>query len=100
MPADFTDPVRSDKPVLLFSGGMDPVTPPAYGAAVAQTLPNSKHIVAPGYGHIVSPAACGPRLIAAFVEDAAFTGLSASCIAYFEQSRAPPLWPDRLEPQP
>jgi pimeloyl-ACP methyl ester carboxylesterase len=29
--AGFTEPVRSDKPVLLISGGMDPVTPPAYG---------------------------------------------------------------------
>jgi pimeloyl-ACP methyl ester carboxylesterase len=99
-PADFAEPVTSDKPVLLFSGGMDPVTPPAYGALVARTLSNSRHVVAKGYGHIVSPNACGPRLIAAFVDSAAFGNLSPSCIAYFERSTAPPLWPDRLEPQP
>jgi pimeloyl-ACP methyl ester carboxylesterase len=99
-PLDFAEPVKSDKPVLLFSGGMDPVTPPAYGELVAKTLSNSKHVVAKGYGHIVSPNACGPRLIAAFVDSAAFGKLSPSCIAYFEQSTAPPLWPDRLEPQP
>jgi pimeloyl-ACP methyl ester carboxylesterase len=99
-PADFAEPVTSDKPVLLFSGGMDPVTPPAYGALVARTLSNSRHVIAQGYGHIVSPKACGPRLIAAFVDSAAFGNLSQSCIAYFEQSTAPPLWPDRLEPQP
>jgi pimeloyl-ACP methyl ester carboxylesterase len=100
VPADFAKPVTSDKPVLLFSGGMDPVTPPAYGELVAKTLSNSKHVVANGYGHIVSPNACGPRLIAAFVESARFGKLSASCVGYFEQSTAPPLWPDRLEPQP
>ena len=99
-PADAAEPVTSDKPVLLFSGGMDPVTPPAYGALVARTLSNSRHVVAKGYGHIVSPNACGPRLIAAFVDSAAFGTLSESCIAYFERSMAPPLWPDRLEPQP
>lgn len=99
-PADFGDPVVSDKPVLLFSGSMDPVTPPANGTLVAKSLANSRHIVASGYGHIVSPNACGPRLIAAFVDQAGFDKLPASCVTYFEQSKAPPLWPDRLEPQP
>jgi pimeloyl-ACP methyl ester carboxylesterase len=99
-PADFAQPVVSDKPALLFSGAMDPVTPPAYGALVAMTLANSRHIVAKGYGHIVSPNVCGPRLIASFVEEGGFGKLSESCVAYFAQSRAPPLWPDRLEPQP
>ena len=79
---------------------MDPVTPPANAAAVAKTLPNSRSIVARGYGHIVSPAACGPRLLAAFVDDAGFGRLPASCVAYFESSAAPPLWPGRLVPQP
>jgi len=100
MPADFITPVTSDKPVLLFSGGMDPVTPPAYAAEVAKTLPNSRQIVARGYGHVVSPAACGPRLIATFVEDAGFGRLAESCITYFERSAPPPLWSDRLEAQP
>jgi pimeloyl-ACP methyl ester carboxylesterase len=99
-PADFAQPVASDKPALLFSGGMDPVTPPAYGDLVAKTLSNSKHIVAAGYGHIVSPNVCGPRLISSFVDEAGFGKLSESCIAYFEKSAPPPLWPDRLEPQP
>jgi pimeloyl-ACP methyl ester carboxylesterase len=99
-PADFAQPVSSDKPVLLFSGALDPVTPPANGALVASSLSHSKHVVARGYGHIVSPNACGPRLVATFVDDAAFDQLSVSCIAYFEQSRPPPLWPNRLAPQP
>ena len=95
-PADAATPVRSDVPVLILSGGLDPVTPPANGAEVAKSLPKSRHIVAQGYGHIVSPHACGPRLIAAFLDDPTFESLPASCVEHFEKSRRPPLWPDRL----
>jgi len=95
---DFTQPLRSNVPTLLLSGGLDPVTPPAYGDEVARTLPRSRHIVARGFGHIVSPHACAPRLIAAFVDDAAFTTLPQACIDFFEHSRGPPSWPDRLAP--
>ena len=70
--ADATTPVKSDVPVLILSGGLDPVTPPANGAEVAKSLPASRHIIARGYGHIVSPHACGPRLIAAFIDDPTF----------------------------
>ena len=100
MPANFAQPVVSDKPVLLFSGVLDPVTPPANGELVAKTLSNSRHIVATGFGHIVSPNACGPRLIAAFIDEGGFRKLAESCVAFFAQSHAPPVWPDRLAPQP
>jgi pimeloyl-ACP methyl ester carboxylesterase len=92
-------PVLSDIPILLFSGALDPVTPPANGAEVAKTLRSARHIVARGYGHIVSPHACGPRLIAAFIDDPTFATLPASCVEHFEKSTRPPLWPDRLEPR-
>jgi pimeloyl-ACP methyl ester carboxylesterase len=100
MSADAATPVRSDIPVLILSGGLDPVTPPAYGNEVAATLPNSRHIVAHGYGHIVSPHACGPRLIATFVDDPGFGKLPPTCVAHFEKSTRPLLWPDRLGAQP
>jgi pimeloyl-ACP methyl ester carboxylesterase len=83
----------------VISGGMDPVTPPAYGAEVAKTLPNSRQVVAPGYGHIVSLHACGPRLVAAFVDAARTDKLPATCVTHFEKSTPPPLWPNRLAPQ-
>ena len=97
-PADASTPVKSDVPVLLISGALDPVTPPAYAAEVAKTLTNSRQVVAGGYGHIVSPHACAPRLIAAFVERAAFDRLPQPCIDYFAKSTRPPLWPDHLAP--
>ena len=93
-------PVQSDKPVLLLSGGMDPVTPPAYGTVVAQGFPNSRHVIARGYGHIVSPHACAPRLVGAFVAAGSVAKLPEPCIARLEKSSRPPLWPDRLGPQP
>jgi pimeloyl-ACP methyl ester carboxylesterase len=99
-PKDFATPVRSDVPVLLLSGGLDPVTPPAYASEVAKGFPNSRHVVARGFGHIVSPHACAPRLIAAFVDDAGFGNLPQPCIDFLERSRRPPSWPDRLAPQP
>jgi pimeloyl-ACP methyl ester carboxylesterase len=100
VPANFGQPVKSDVPTLIFSGGMDPVTPPAYGTEVAKDFPNSRHVVAPGYGHIVSYHACGPRLVATFVDDASFNRLSASCLRHFETSAPPPLFANRLGPSP
>jgi pimeloyl-ACP methyl ester carboxylesterase len=100
VPPDFATPVKSGVPTLIFSGAMDPVTPPAYGNEVAKEFPNSRHIVAPGYGHIVSYHSCGPRLIATFVEDASTSPLSTSCISYFEKSVPPPLFVNRLAPAP
>jgi len=100
MPADFAAAVTSDKPVLLLSGGLDPVTPPQYADEVAKTLRNSRHIVAAGYGHIVSAHGCAPRLLNAFVDDAGFGRLPAECIERLEMSARPPFFPDRLAPQP
>ena len=99
-PADSATPVQSDRPVLLLSGALDPVTPPDYAAEVAKTLPNSKHIIAAGLGHIVSAQGCAPRLLAAFVDRAGFDTLPANCIERLEKTARPPFWPDRLAPQP
>ncbi|MGH8798989.1 MAG: alpha/beta hydrolase [Casimicrobiaceae bacterium] len=97
LPADFGTPLVSDKPVLILSGGLDPVTPPSAGAEVARTLSNSRHLVAAGYGHLISPHACAPRLIEKFVEDAGFATLPQSCIDYFAASARPPLFSSLLE---
>lgn len=97
---DATTPVRSNVPALLLSGGLDPVTPPASAAVVAATLPNSRHVVARGYGHIISAQACVPRLISTFVEHADTTTLQASCIDFLERTKRSPMWPDPLGPQP
>lgn len=80
VPADFKQPVKSDKPVLILSGEYDPVTPPRYGEQVARTLPNSRHVVAPGQGHTVMIRGCLPRLIRDFVEDLQPSALDTACV--------------------
>lgn len=44
-------PVHANAPVLLISGGFDPVTPPKMGDYVAKTLPNSRHVVVANASH-------------------------------------------------
>jgi len=85
-PADFNDPVQSDRPVLLLSGQLDPVTPPRYGDEVVRHLPNGRHLVAPGQGHNVFGNGCAPQLMGKFIASANAQGLDADCL----QQLAPP----------
>lgn len=80
MAEDFDQPVRSDKPVLILSGGLDPVTPPLFGDEVKKSFPNSLHLVANNVGHGVSVRGCAPRLIKKFVETASVAGLEGLCV--------------------
>lgn len=48
--------VSSTIPTLIFSGEYDPITPPMWGEAVRQTLPNSYAYTLRGYGHGVTIA--------------------------------------------
>lgn len=80
LPADFYEPVKSDVPVLILSGGIDPATPPRHGEQVAATLPRARHFVAPHLGHGVSLHGCAPRMIEAFVRKASADGLDGKCL--------------------
>jgi pimeloyl-ACP methyl ester carboxylesterase len=100
LPADFATPVHSAAPVLLLSGALDPVTPPANAAEVAKALPASRHVVAADTGHIVSPHRCAPRLLAAFVDRASPDALPAACLERLERGVRPPFYVDRLAAQP
>lgn len=77
---DFYTPVRSEAPVLILSGGIDPATPPRHGEEVAKTLPNSRHLIAPQIGHGVSLHGCAPRLIESFVRKANARELDGKCL--------------------
>ncbi len=80
MPADYFDPVRSEAPVLILSGGIDPATPPRYGEAILAGLPNARHAIAPNLSHGVSGHGCAPRLIEKFVRGADAKSLDARCL--------------------
>jgi hypothetical protein len=87
VPADFAQPVKSNVPVLVLSGGRDPVTPPKYGEQVLKTLSAGKHWVAPNIGHGVSLQGCAPRLIREFITTASHDKIDGKCL---ENLPAPP----------
>ena len=97
LPEAYFEPVVSDVPSLLLSGNLDPVTPPSWGELVAQSLPQSRHVVVPGAGHGTTPLGCIPDLIADFLEDLAPARLDASCV---ERIRRPPYFTSLQGPQP
>ena len=85
--SDFYDSPMSGKPVLVLSGELDPVLPPLRGKEVANSLPNARHVIVPGTGHMTSLAGCVPRLIGEFLATADAGALDASCV---DSLRRPP----------
>ena len=80
-PAGFREPLTGDVPVLAITGELDPVTPPRYGEAVVEHLPNGRHLVLAGQGHSVLGAGCMPELFAQFLETADADALDADCLS-------------------
>lgn len=78
--ADFHAPVHSTLPVLLLSGELDPVTPPADAEHVLKDLPNGRHLIAKGQGHNVLPRGCMPKLVAEFIAHADVGELDVRCL--------------------
>ena len=83
--ASFLDPVKSDVPVLLVSGELDPVTPPWLAQIVAKTLSRSKLVVVPNATH--NTYECIESVIADFIDKGTTEGLDVSCT---EKIRRPP----------
>lgn len=79
-PRGWSDPVKSDVPVLLISGELDPVTPPSNAEAAARTLTHSRTLVVPGEGHGVIMRGCVPKLAAEFFDKGTADGMDASCL--------------------
>jgi pimeloyl-ACP methyl ester carboxylesterase len=100
VPEAFHAATIAGSPVLVLSGGLDPVTPPANGELAAKTLNNATHIVAPGYAHLVSPFGCAPRLVARFVDDGNANGLAEDCVKSLRESKPPAFFVNRLEAKP
>lgn len=91
----FREPVRSELPVLLFSGTLDPVTPPRWGEVAHRNLPNSLHLEVPDTGHGTLGNACVRRLIETFLEAGSIQGLDPRCdegtrLPFFTNFAGPP----------
>jgi pimeloyl-ACP methyl ester carboxylesterase len=81
VPAGFHDPLKSDKPVLILEGELDPVTPPRYGESVLKGLAHGRLLVAAGQGHNVIGRGCMPKLVRRFVETLDAAALDTACLA-------------------
>jgi pimeloyl-ACP methyl ester carboxylesterase len=93
----YYEPVKSDVPVLVLSGDLDPVTPPEWGESVLPHLSNSRHIVVPATGHGAISTGCGIRLVQTFIRTAAFDELDTSCLEVLER---PPFFLTPAGPDP
>jgi pimeloyl-ACP methyl ester carboxylesterase len=79
IPPGFHQPLSSDVPTLILSGGRDPVTPPHWGNEVVKHLPKGRNVVFPAGGHGVSTTRCGFRLVEQFLAGTAPRNLDISC---------------------
>lgn len=69
VPAAFYTIPRSQVPVLLLSGGLDPVTPPRHAERVAKALgPKARSVVVANNGHNVTAIACMRDAVFHFID--------------------------------
>ncbi len=78
LPDNYADPVNVNIPVLLFSGRLDPVTPPRWGEEAAHHLPNSLHVVAPGAHGVFG--SCTDNIMSEFLTKGSAKGIDTSCV--------------------
>jgi hypothetical protein len=80
VPKSFVEPVKSDRPVLLFSGELDPAAQPEYAAGAAKYLPHSRHVVARNGSHGLG-GPCITTITSQFIDNGSADGLDTSCVA-------------------
>ena len=75
---------QSPAPALLFSGGLDPATPPRHGARVARALGSkAQHVVVPNAGHGIMGIGCTRDVVHRFIDaatEAQALQVDASCM--------------------
>ncbi len=74
------EPLATDTPVLLLSGGADPITPPRYAELAMEKMKNARHIAEADQGHGVLPVGCMPRLVAEFVDSGDPQAIDRECM--------------------
>jgi pimeloyl-ACP methyl ester carboxylesterase len=74
----FFHPVRSNAPVLMLTGGVDPATPADQAVRIQRYLPHALNVLFPKSAR-AAETACGTKLVAAFIIAGGGTGLDTSC---------------------
>lgn len=76
---DFHQPLHSQVPALLLSGGNDPITPPRYAALASRGFAHGLSLVIPGFGHGQLTDPCMAGVMAQFIRRASVAGLDTAC---------------------
>ena len=102
VPAAFYRVLPSPAPTLLFSGGLDPVTPPRHGERIAKALgASARHVVVPKAGHGVLAIGCARDVVYRFIDaadDRDASAVDATCLSAIP--RPPAFQPAGLQNPP
>lgn len=66
LPDDFRSPIRSDVPILIYCGDLDPRTPLENAYEILKGFPNGKLLIVDGWGHGFQPAPSTMKTIGQF----------------------------------
>lgn len=77
---DYLAPVKSDKPVMVISGAVDPVAGKVWGDDVARHLPNSVHLEVDGASHLPPLPGCTSELVAKFLNGSPIKSIDMRCV--------------------
>jgi pimeloyl-ACP methyl ester carboxylesterase len=80
---DFLQPAHSAVPVLVFSGGLDPVTPTSMAKEIASHLTNATLVVIPTMSHMfdgLSNIDCFDNIALSFLDQPSKRKLNLSCV--------------------
>ena len=94
---DLRNPLVSDRPALILSGELDPITPPRYGRRAAAGLSNAVEVVGRGQGHGMLMVGCTQRVMAEFLDIDEVGELDLDCVS---RMRPFPLFISRMGPAP
>ena len=90
-PAFYTVP-PSSAPVLMFSGGIDPATPPRHAEQTAKALGDKvRHILVPKAGHGILRLGCTSDMVFKFIDnkvEAEALKIDAACLANIPRPKA------------
>ena len=79
IPAGYFEPVRSDVPVLIFSGELDAATPARFASEAARSLPNSRQILIRNAAH-ADWSDCLQSLALDFIARGSARDLDTTCV--------------------
>jgi pimeloyl-ACP methyl ester carboxylesterase len=86
VPENFTDPIKSEIPVIMFSGEADGSTPPWITEEAVKFFANGRQIIAPHTGHQID-GPCTWDLMQAFLKTPSIRQLDCSCIEKAKRPR-------------